>query len=55
MGAIFWVAFSLGAPGAFVEFSGAVMFVIGAFTGDRLQHRRHRVAGKDMHTEATTR
>ena len=29
---LFWVAFSLGAPGAFVEFSGAVMFVVGAFT-----------------------
>lgn len=28
----FWVAFSLGVPAAFVEFSGAVMFVIGAFT-----------------------
>ena len=32
MGMLFWVAFSLGAPGAFVEFSGAVMFVVGAFT-----------------------
>lgn len=29
---LFWVAFSLGVPGAFVEFSGAVMFVVGGFT-----------------------
>lgn len=29
---MFWVAFSLGVPSAFVEFSGAVMFVVGAFT-----------------------
>lgn len=28
----FWVAFSLGVPNAFVEFSGAVMFVMGVFT-----------------------
>lgn len=33
MGAMFWVAFSLGAVSAFVEFSGAVMFVVGVFTG----------------------
>ncbi|HVM20464.1 MAG TPA: cupredoxin domain-containing protein [Egibacteraceae bacterium] len=29
---MFWVAFSLGAPNAFVEFSGAVMFVMGGLT-----------------------
>lgn len=32
MAMFFWVAFSLGVPAAFVEFSGAVMFVVGAFT-----------------------
>ena len=32
MAMLFWVAFSLGSPTAFVEFSGAVMFVVGAFT-----------------------
>lgn len=32
MAMLFWVAFSLGAPGAFVEFSGAVMFVVGVFS-----------------------
>lgn len=32
MVSMFWVAFSLGVPSAFVEFSGAVMFVVGAFT-----------------------
>lgn len=29
---MFWVAFSLGAPGAFAEFTGAAMFVVGGFT-----------------------
>ncbi|MBD0323379.1 MAG: cupredoxin domain-containing protein [Aldersonia sp.] len=29
----FWVAFSLAIPGSFVEFSGAVMFVMGLATG----------------------
>lgn len=32
LGAMFWVAFSLGVPNAFVEFSGAVMWVLGGFT-----------------------
>ncbi len=52
MGALFWVAFSLGAPAAFVEFSGAVMFVMGGFTalgyGIGAIVRRN-----DMHTDAT--
>lgn len=29
---MFWVAFSLGAPGAFAEFTGALMFVVGGLT-----------------------
>ena len=33
LGAFFWIAFSLGIPHAFVEFSGAVMFVVGILTG----------------------
>jgi plastocyanin len=52
MGAFFWVAFSLGGPAAFVEFSGAVMFVMGAFTAlgysiGAIVRRR------ELHTEAT--
>ncbi len=49
---LFWVAFSLGAPGSFVEFSGAVMFVVGSFTA-----LGYSIGGivrrKDLHTEAT--
>ena len=53
LGAQFWVAFSLGAPAAFVEFSGAVMFVLGAFTGIG-----YSIGGivrrNEVHAEATT-
>lgn len=52
MFALFWVAFSLGVPAAFVEFSGAVMFVIGAFTA-----LGYSIAGivrrNEVHGEAT--
>lgn len=52
LGAMFWVAFSLGAPSAFVEFSGAVMWVLGGLTalGCSIAAivKRH-----DLRTEAT--
>jgi plastocyanin len=52
MVAFFWVAFSLGMPSAFVEFSGAVMFIVGAFTGVG-----YSIAGivrrNELHTDAT--
>jgi plastocyanin len=53
LGAMFWIAFSLGMPGAFVEFSGAVMFVVGVFTGIG-----YSIGGivrrQETHTEATS-
>lgn len=52
LGAQFWVAFSLGAPNAFVEFSGAVMFVMGAFTGIGYSIGAI-VRRRDLHVEAT--
>ena len=52
LGAQFWVAFSLGAPTAFVEFSGAVMFVMGAFTGIGYSIGAI-VRRNDVHAEAT--
>ena len=49
---MFWVAFSLSAPSAFVEFSGAVMFVMGAFTAIG-----YSIGGlvrrNELHSEAT--
>ena len=52
LGAFFWVAFSLGGPGAFVEFSGAVMFVMGglAALGYSIGALVRR---NDLHAEAT--
>ena len=48
----FWVAFSLGQPAAFVEFSGAVMFIVGVFTA-----LGYNIGGlvrrNDRHAEAT--
>lgn len=52
MAMFFWVAFSLGVPAAFVEFSGAVMFVVGAFTA--LGYNIGAIVRRnDRHTEAT--
>lgn len=52
---MFWVAFSLGVPSAFVEFSGAVMFVVGAFTAFGYSIggivRRHEVAAEPTRGE----
>jgi plastocyanin len=50
--AFFWVAFSLGVPNAFVEFSGAVMFVMGAFVA--LGYSIGAIVRRnDQHVEAT--
>ena len=52
MGSFFWVAFSLGGPAAFVEFSGAVMFVVGAFSA--LGYSIAAIVRRnDLHAEAS--
>ena len=52
MGAFFWIAFSLGGPAAFVEFSGAVMFVMGGFVA--LGYSIGAIVRRnELHTEAT--